>query len=716
MSVISLSKNYTGFDPRTIPGCQLWLDGADSSSLTLSGSSVTAWRDKSGNNFHASQSTTAKQGTIVSTGGVRMTTSAWYNLNGTTGATYTKTHSVFIVATPSTSAGYFYGRNPANGGGPTIISAFTGTSIEYYDSSQRYTFSSAPTASTPFIACYTRTQGGNIVGSFNGSVVFTQAQTYDNGTTYGWLYLNASMGDTYTDRTNSTVYEFIIYNEALTTSQRQLIEGYLAWKWGRVSSLPGTHPYKRTPLFTRPFQPTDILGCSLWLDAADASSLTLSGSSVTQWNDKSGSSIFFTNSGTITQSSISGNPTVFFSGGAGMTISAAISLVSGSHTIFIAFYPTLVSGAGMAYLISDGNSDFGIRFDGNYTIRLSTGPADWGGGTGTNNAVINSTPVSTSNPGIINSMNVLYSTFNQTNRSASIRLSGSFNSRFYTGHICEVILYSSVPSANDCRRIEGYLANKWVLRSNLPSTHPFKLFPPLTTLFNPLQISGCTAWFDGLDPSGNGSTPVNGASLATWVDKSGNGRNASGGVSPTYTVGGGVTFNGTSQYYTMSIPYSGNYSIFLVATNTTVPQCYFFGRDAMGGARFSTFIQGYIGAGIGLEWWELNDRATIATTPSSPFIASVDHTQGSNITGYYFGTQSFSRSQTQAYNSAAWDTLGQAGASAGVNFYGGTMKELIFFGNVITASQRQQVEGYLASKWGLKNGLPSTHPFKRITP
>jgi hypothetical protein len=45
-------KRRTIFSPTQIAGCQLWLDAADSNTLTLSGSSVTAWNDKSGNNYH----------------------------------------------------------------------------------------------------------------------------------------------------------------------------------------------------------------------------------------------------------------------------------------------------------------------------------------------------------------------------------------------------------------------------------------------------------------------------------------------------------------------------------------------------------------------------------------------------------------------------------------------------------------------------------------
>jgi hypothetical protein len=36
--------------------------------------------------------------------------------------------------------------------------------------------------------------------------------------------------------------ELIIMNTSLTDAQRQRIEGYLAWKWNLVGSLPTNHP------------------------------------------------------------------------------------------------------------------------------------------------------------------------------------------------------------------------------------------------------------------------------------------------------------------------------------------------------------------------------------------------------------------------------------------------------------------------------------------
>jgi hypothetical protein len=45
------------------------------------------------------------------------------------------------------------------------------------------------------------------------------------------------------ERWSGQIYEVICYNSALSTTNRQKIEGYLAWKWGIQTSLPSNHPY-----------------------------------------------------------------------------------------------------------------------------------------------------------------------------------------------------------------------------------------------------------------------------------------------------------------------------------------------------------------------------------------------------------------------------------------------------------------------------------------
>lgn len=48
--------------------------------------------------------------------------------------------------------------------------------------------------------------------------------------------------------------------------------------------------------------------------------------------------------------------------------------------------------------------------------------------------------------------------------------------------------------------------------------------------------------------------------------------------------------------------------------------------------------------------------------------------------------------------------------------YSGTVAEILFFDAVLTTSNRQKVEGYLAHKWGLTSALDAGHPYKTTPP
>ena len=54
-----------GFDPKSIANLSVWYDASDATTITLNGSNVSQWNDKSGNGYHASQSTSANQPAYV---------------------------------------------------------------------------------------------------------------------------------------------------------------------------------------------------------------------------------------------------------------------------------------------------------------------------------------------------------------------------------------------------------------------------------------------------------------------------------------------------------------------------------------------------------------------------------------------------------------------------------------------------------------------------
>jgi hypothetical protein len=58
-------------------------------------------------------------------------------------------------------------------------------------------------------------------------------------------------------------------------------------------------------------------------------------------------------------------------------------------------------------------------------------------------------------------------------------------------------------------------------------------------------------------------------------------------------------------------------------------------------------------------------------------------------------------------------TIDLIGANDARNF---DTAEILLYGRVLTASEYEQVEGYLAWKWGLVGNLPITHPFRFIPP
>jgi hypothetical protein len=135
-----------------------------------------------------------------------------------------------------------------NGGG---LGAFTygyretGRKVFYQNETDGVTqLQSALTSDTNWdINSYTRTREGII-----SSITW-------NGTSYrpstalaigGFESLSINSNDSL-QTSDSQVAEMIVYSAALTEDKIQMVEGYLAWKWGLDSYLPANHPYKFAP-------------------------------------------------------------------------------------------------------------------------------------------------------------------------------------------------------------------------------------------------------------------------------------------------------------------------------------------------------------------------------------------------------------------------------------------------------------------------------------
>ncbi len=104
------------------------------------------------------------------------------------------------------------------------------------------------TLTTPFLASsiYNGSTGISQINATNASSSFASTGNFNCGKVAlaaGW----SAAGPTYGTFWNGTIGEAIIVNASLSISDRQKVEGYLAWKWGTQASLPSDHPYKNAP-------------------------------------------------------------------------------------------------------------------------------------------------------------------------------------------------------------------------------------------------------------------------------------------------------------------------------------------------------------------------------------------------------------------------------------------------------------------------------------
>ena len=225
----------------------LWLDGADTVTLTTIGNLVTQWRDKSSLANHAIPNS-GEEPALVNVDGVpaiRFTGSK--RLYSTDRLTVRDFRNVFIVckyeqgtAFFSASTGFCTLFSAAISGGNANGNCFFSTGV-----TQAWTANSY--LNGPFFLNATQvsadTTNRTVLPQLNTSLGFISANATGavsvGGYGIGTLREIASPWD-------GVVCEIVSYGSTLSTTDRQKMEGYIAWKWNLVSLLPAGHPYKTT--------------------------------------------------------------------------------------------------------------------------------------------------------------------------------------------------------------------------------------------------------------------------------------------------------------------------------------------------------------------------------------------------------------------------------------------------------------------------------------
>ena len=557
-------KSVWGFSPQSIPGLTWWLDGADATSMTFSsGSNITQWRDKSGNGFHATGVNSPQK---ISTGGVSFVASSsnYFTMN----VSYSPTQTMFMVSSPvpsTSSSQYYINTNPVNKGG-IFLGGYNSSFISYYNNT--ITNFESGTTTTPFVVSLVKLAGVTSVGNYNGSQAFSIAANTADSATSTWAILGGAASNA--NLLTANIYEFIIFNVALPTTQIQQVEGYLAAKWGLGMNLPATHPYSSVV----PFLPTQISGCQLWLDAADSSTITGT-SPVTAWADKSGNGNHATTiSAGSTISNINGVPAIVpYYGFTGTTTNRTPTLTCFAVAVFNA--PTFgravalggpgyndyntISGCALFTKIGDSNAIYCTRYISN-TPSLDVA----------SNAVFLASTVfdNTSNTLYVNggssqgAVASSFGNFGYTNYGVGYSLQSPLSTTpAWTGPIGEVILYNAALSTSQRNQVEQYLGQKWKISvANAPS--PGRYLIPTNRPFYPTDIGGCQLWLDAADRSSMTFSSGSLTNISGWNDKSGNGNNGTANTGITWDSNGlgtglpAMTFTNT-QWFTGNVNLSG---------------------------------------------------------------------------------------------------------------------------------------------------------------
>jgi hypothetical protein len=241
----SNNKSY----PTDLPvknGLALWLDAADDSTFSYSsGTEVSQWRDKSGNNFHANQSLSSAQPSRSTFNNSRKSinfvaaNAEYFLISATPNLAIPSDASIFIVYKPATQSNNYavlldnYHAQGGNYG--FVIQRVNNLSQFYYANADSSGF--LDTAASPW------TYTDNIIQLLSLNKSSSTAIPYISGTAQTARTVRATTAQNTTGLVigtwgqggrnyNGDMCEILIFNRALTTTEMKQVHTYLGQKWG----------------------------------------------------------------------------------------------------------------------------------------------------------------------------------------------------------------------------------------------------------------------------------------------------------------------------------------------------------------------------------------------------------------------------------------------------------------------------------------------------
>jgi hypothetical protein len=242
---------------------------------------------------------------------------------------------------------------------------------------------------------------------------------------------------------------------------------------------------------------------------------------------------------------------------------------------------------------------------------------------------------------------------------------------------------------------------KWRAGGTRPATINKNLFISLG--FMPTSIAGCTLWLDSTD---SGSiTFSSGSNVGQWRDKSGAGNHFG-------TVAGTVTRITDGSFSVINIASGGIMSSANQITFTT-SSAFFIVSKITGVATWGNMLLGFSdinGGDTSIRFEEFMLRGTRGTGNGNDLASGTYYVNGTLNPSFGSSTylNVYSIIGTVAPQSGGTSFLTFSSSFLG-RYFIGNIAEFLFYPGGVTSTQRENIESYLAQKWGLTASLPVGH-------
>jgi hypothetical protein len=239
--------------PANYINLKLWYDGADplnTGTPPSNGTAVSTWSDKSGRGNNATGGTAtynAASGLVFagsSTTKYNIATNAFSFLGGTQDTSLVSVYVAYrsnVGEAITLSSPINMSPSPTATGGTTAAS-FGGQNVNITSAPLTPSVASAINGLTNGYLYLNGTLGGTSGSTAGTTSAASGGLTSSSGNTSGGQsFIGNQNNNNYP--MNGSISEILVYAAAHTDAERQIIEGYLAWKWGAQANLSSTHPY-----------------------------------------------------------------------------------------------------------------------------------------------------------------------------------------------------------------------------------------------------------------------------------------------------------------------------------------------------------------------------------------------------------------------------------------------------------------------------------------